>query len=84
MLDSDDPIVSSDIVGDPHSSIFDVPYTKALGACRPSALATAAQAEGGGCWIAAGSPTMSVEGVEEPTPWGSILLLSVRGCPAAP
>jgi len=26
-----DPIVSSDIVGDPHSSIFDAPFTKLLG-----------------------------------------------------
>ena len=31
LLYSDDPIVSSDIVGDPHSSIFDAPYTKSLG-----------------------------------------------------
>ncbi len=28
---SEAPIVSSDIVGDPHSSIFDAPYTKVVG-----------------------------------------------------
>ncbi len=32
LLYSEDPIVSSDIVGEPHSSIFDAPYTKSLGA----------------------------------------------------
>jgi glyceraldehyde 3-phosphate dehydrogenase len=28
---SEDPIVSSDIVGDPHSAIFDAPLTMAVG-----------------------------------------------------
>ena len=28
---SEDPIVSSDIVGDPHSSIFDAPFTRVVG-----------------------------------------------------
>ena len=27
---SEDPIVSSDIVGDPHSSIFDAPFTRVV------------------------------------------------------
>ena len=31
LLYSEDPIVSSDIVGDPHSSIFDAPFTRVLG-----------------------------------------------------
>jgi len=31
LLYSEAPIVSSDIVGDPHSSIFDAPYTKVVG-----------------------------------------------------
>ncbi len=31
LLYSEDPIVSTDIVGDPHSSIFDAPFTKSLG-----------------------------------------------------